>query len=65
VNGKIVDGKYYLGAHGKYSAVDQSICGFSRYYTYSVWISIVPGFIAAIMLIRKQENVDERTTTSM
>ena len=37
INGRIENGRYFLGAHGKYTEVSRTTFNYSRIHTYSVW----------------------------
>ena len=39
VSGKIQDGHFYLGSHGKYTEVSQATYDYSRLHTHSVWVT--------------------------
>ena len=49
-NGKIDDGHFYLGSHGHYTEVSARVFAYSKWHTYSVWLTHSAAFIAACWL---------------
>lgn len=48
--GHIVDGHYFLGNHGKYTQVSRSVYYYSIWQARSLWLTLPPGAIAALIL---------------
>ena len=46
VNGRIVNGRYYVASHGKYTEVSKAVFTYSRYHVYSVWVTHSVGILA-------------------
>jgi hypothetical protein len=53
VNGKIDDGHFYLGSHGRYTEVSVRIFAYSRWHTYSVWLTHSLAFVAVYFVVRR------------
>ena len=54
INGKIEAGRYYLCEHGRYTEVSHFVFEYSRFHTYSVWITVPLGMIG-IWLANKND----------
>ncbi|HXD52780.1 MAG TPA: hypothetical protein VN689_12855, partial [Burkholderiales bacterium] len=39
INGKIVDGHYFLMSHGRYTEVSADISNYSKWHVYSTWVT--------------------------
>jgi hypothetical protein len=39
INGKVEDGRYYLGSHGRYTQVSADVYVYSRIHTISIFIT--------------------------
>lgn len=52
VNGKADGQRYYVGNHGRYTEVSQSTFEYSRWHTYSIWITHPLMFVGGGILIR-------------
>jgi hypothetical protein len=48
-NGKLEDGKYYVGEHGKYTEVSEVLFEFSRAHFYFTLLVFVPSLLAALL----------------
>ena len=52
VNGKIVDGHYFLMSHGRYTEVSADIFNYSRWHAYSTWVTHPLAFAAGYWYYR-------------
>jgi hypothetical protein len=52
VNGGIRNGHYLLMSHGKYTEVSQDVFDYSRWHTYSLWITHPLALAAALWYTR-------------
>ena len=52
VNGKVQDGHFYLGSHGRYTEVSQATYDYSRAHTHSVWVTHPLAIFAAFAATR-------------
>ena len=50
INGKIEGGKYYLEHHGRFTEVSRSVFEYSRFHTYSVWVTFPLVIFGAYLL---------------
>jgi hypothetical protein len=55
VNGHQADGHYYLASHAKLTEVSQSVFTYSRYHTYSVWVTHALAICALLLLATSQK----------
>ena len=60
VNGKTEGGRFYLCEHGHYTEVSQSIFEYSRYHTYSVWMTHPLAMLGAYLLYRENQSEKKR-----
>jgi hypothetical protein len=60
INGKVEAGKYYLCEHGRYTEVSRSVFEYSRFHTYSVWITVPLGMLG-ICLAAAADKKDRKT----
>jgi hypothetical protein len=56
MNGRVVDGHYYLGSHGRYVEVSQGLFTYSYYHALSVGFGIAIFFWAAWKLSQRNSN---------
>jgi hypothetical protein len=54
VNGKIENGHYFLASHGHYTEVSGQVFAYSRWHTYSVFLTHSLMFGAAFILSRRR-----------
>lgn len=54
VSGKIDNGHFYLSSHGRYTEVSARVFAYSRWHTYSVWLTHSAALIAACWLWRRE-----------
>jgi hypothetical protein len=59
VNGKTEGGKFYLGEHGRFTEVSQSVFEYSRYHTYSVWMTHPLAMLGAYLLVTDKKKKDK------
>lgn len=52
VSGKLDQGHFYLMSHGHYTEVSGRVFTYSKWHTYSVWLTHSLAFIAAYFLLR-------------
>jgi hypothetical protein len=60
--GKVENGRYYLGSHGRYTEVSQEVWTYSRAHTISTWITDLlgaVGFVWMIWVLRKTGSPDQ------
>ena len=46
INGKVVDGQYFLTSHGRYTEVSAGISNYSKWHVYSTWVTHPLAFAA-------------------
>ena len=46
INGKIVDGHYFLMSHGRYTEVSADISNYSKWHVYCTWVTHLLAFAA-------------------
>jgi hypothetical protein len=52
VNGKFENGHYYLANHGRLTEVSKEVFNYSRWHTYSLWITHPLAVLAAYLSIK-------------
>lgn len=55
-NGKITDGHFYLGSHGRYTEVAEWVFNYSYAHTRFSWIALPVGFVVGNLLIWISDN---------
>ena len=60
VNGKTEGGRFYLCEHGHYTEVSRSVFEYSRYHTYSVWVTHPLAMSGGYFLYREKQNKKKR-----
>jgi hypothetical protein len=53
VNGKIANGHFFLGSHGRYTEVSETLFTYSKWHTYSVVLTHSLAFIGACLVGRR------------
>jgi hypothetical protein len=61
VNGKIEDGRYYVGSHGRYTEVSNGVWKYSEIQAKSIWVTHPIGFIGALIVYKKRRRKNEAT----
>lgn len=54
-NGKVEGAKYFLGSHGDYTEVSESIYEYSRLHGYSVLVTHALFMIGGFILVRQEQ----------
>ncbi len=60
VNGTIRNGHYYLMSHGRYTEVSQDVFDYSRWHTYSLWITHPLAFAFAFWYTRIRREAPDK-----
>jgi hypothetical protein len=55
VSGKAEGNKFYLREHGRYTEVSRLVYDYSRYHTYSVWITQPLAMFGVYLLYRQSK----------
>ena len=51
INGKTEGGKFYLAKHGRFTEVSRLVFEYSRFHTYSVWVTHSLAIFGAYLLV--------------
>lgn len=51
INGRVDDGRYFLGSHGKYTEVSRAVFDYSRIHTYTVWATCALLVLAMLVVL--------------
>jgi hypothetical protein len=54
VNGKIYNGHYFLGNHGRYTEVAKIVFDYSKWHVYSVWLTMPIAIVSRILFDRNK-----------
>jgi len=49
INGRVVDGRYFVMSHGKYTEVSRAAFDYSRYHTYVTWALHAVAMVAVLV----------------
>ena len=55
INGKVIDGKYYVAQHSQYTQVSKPVFVYSRFHVYLVWILHPVGMLCLAYAILKEK----------
>jgi hypothetical protein len=50
LSGKVDNGHFYLASHGRYTEVSARVFAYSKWHTYSVWLTHSAALVAACWL---------------
>lgn len=68
LNGKIQNGRYYVGNHGRYTEVSKEIWTYSKIHTTSIWVTHPIGIILGAGFVtystRKRKNKSSSTASA-
>ena len=53
VEGKSENGKYFVGHRGIFTEVSHGVYQFSRFHSYSIWVTHPLGILLAIVFLRQ------------
>ena len=57
VSGKVSDGHFFLGSHSHYTEVSRGVFIYSKWHTYSVFVTFPMAFIAAYLSSRSHRKL--------
>jgi hypothetical protein len=61
--GKVVDGRYFVGSHGRFTEVSEAVFRYSAWHFHSTWISFLGLFVVAgVLELRERRGKRQRDT---